>query len=385
MLTAQIPVTHLPLVVGIFLALLLIPLLWIRHLGNEQGNRILAGLVLLMGMANLGPIFGLPDFTPRHNDFFIISSTIVAFYGPLIFLYMRSFVERDFQLKKVDWLHLTPFILVSLVKGVYWQELSGVSRQQMQTWIQQDLEPPLAFRMQGLLIFLSVLVYLVLCIRLLRNFRRHLRRTASYQDTSRYRWLLLLFTIFFLPIIAAIFGNLMFRELNMGLAPAYGAGLMLLGMLLIYILAPHILAGFPEPLKLEPSLDEHTRKRYQKSPLDDAQKEKYLGLLLSFMEKQQAYLRPELTLAEVAQELNMNTRYLSQVINEKQGKNFMDFINQYRIEHAKILLTSPAYQQYTIVAITQEAGFKSRSAFYEAFRKFTGVTPSEYRKRPASG
>ena len=58
----------------------------------------------------------------------------------------------------------------------------------------------------------------------------------------------------------------------------------------------------------------------------------------------------------------------------------MDFINGYRIELAQELLKSSSHKNFTVLAIAQESGFKSRSAFYEAFRKQTGTTPANYRK-----
>ncbi|MEL6843420.1 MAG: helix-turn-helix domain-containing protein, partial [Bacteroidota bacterium] len=60
--------------------------------------------------------------------------------------------------------------------------------------------------------------------------------------------------------------------------------------------------------------------------------------------------------------------------------NFMDFINGYRIEEAQKMLRAPRFGHYTIVAIAQEVGFRSRSAFYAAFKKISGQTPTEYKR-----
>jgi YesN/AraC family two-component response regulator len=69
---------------------------------------------------------------------------------------------------------------------------------------------------------------------------------------------------------------------------------------------------------------------------------------------------------------------LSQVINEKTGFNFNDYINTFRVEEAKNILTSPEYQKLTIEAIAEKAGFNSKSPFYTAFKKHAGMTPKEF-------
>ena len=141
---------------------------------------------------------------------------------------------------------------------------------------------------------------------------------------------------------------------------------------------PGIFAGFPKALQLrQQDLEEN---KYESSSLTQKQKEKYLSLLLDHMDKQKPFLRQELTLSELAQALDINAKYLSQVINELTKKNFMDFINGYRIEEAKKLFNSSRHQHFTIVAIAQEVGFKSRSAFYSAFKKVTGQTPTEFKR-----
>ena len=68
------------------------------------------------------------------------------------------------------------------------------------------------------------------------------------------------------------------------------------------------------------------------------------------------------------------------MINVLELQNFLDFINQKRIKRAEEMLGGPTFSQYTILAIAHEVGFNSKSAFYTAFKKFTGHTPTTYRK-----
>jgi len=71
------------------------------------------------------------------------------------------------------------------------------------------------------------------------------------------------------------------------------------------------------------------------------------------------------------------------VINSLQGQNFYDFVNQYRVEEVKQLMNSPKATQMTLLGLGMEAGFKSKASFNRAFKKFTKMTPSEYKQKLA--
>ncbi len=84
---------------------------------------------------------------------------------------------------------------------------------------------------------------------------------------------------------------------------------------------------------------------------------------------------------KLAKELGVSPNCLSEAINKKNGCNFSDFINGYRIMAARAIMDKPGAEHQKIAAIAYEAGFNSLSVFNVAFRKFTGLTPSAYRKQ----
>jgi AraC-like DNA-binding protein len=97
------------------------------------------------------------------------------------------------------------------------------------------------------------------------------------------------------------------------------------------------------------------------------------------MENEKPYLNPTLTVFELAKKINTNDKYLSRHINRTHKKNFIHFINEFRIEEAKHKLLSAEYAQYKIEAISEMVGFNSKSAFNNAFKKLTNHTPTEFR------
>lgn len=100
----------------------------------------------------------------------------------------------------------------------------------------------------------------------------------------------------------------------------------------------------------------------------------------NYIVKSQKFLDPQLSLESLSEELNKSTSSLSKLMNAHAGSNFTDYINKYRVEEAKKLLGDPDFLAYTIVAIGLECGFNSKSTFYMAFKKFTGMTPTVFRK-----
>ena len=98
----------------------------------------------------------------------------------------------------------------------------------------------------------------------------------------------------------------------------------------------------------------------------------------------QLFLDPTLSLESLSTSLGMGTSSLSKIMNANAGSNFPEYINRHRVEEAKKLLADDSFSPYTIVAIGLECGFNSKSTFYSAFKKFTGQTPTEYRKKHIS-
>ena len=119
-------------------------------------------------------------------------------------------------------------------------------------------------------------------------------------------------------------------------------------------------------------------EKYTKSSLTSSQAEEIWAEMEAVMEEEHPYRNPEYRLNDLAERLNRSLHHVSQVINAKLGVSFSDFINQYRVKEAQQLLQSDRAKQLTILAIALEAGFNSKTAFYNAFKKATGQTPSQF-------
>jgi len=101
--------------------------------------------------------------------------------------------------------------------------------------------------------------------------------------------------------------------------------------------------------------------------------------LEELMEKEKPYLNPRFSMSDLSEKMNLSRRKVTYVINEVMQKNFYGVINDYRIEEALTLLKDESSKDYKMDAIAEMVGFQSKSSFYACFRKYTGLTPTEYR------
>lgn len=106
----------------------------------------------------------------------------------------------------------------------------------------------------------------------------------------------------------------------------------------------------------------------------------YLALIKLF-EQEEIYRQPNLSLAILAEKLNISKSYLSAIINQTTDKNFYDFVNNYRVNHLISLFKSGNTQNFTILSLAFESGFNSKSTFQAAFKKIKGKTPTQYLKQ----
>jgi AraC-like DNA-binding protein len=122
-------------------------------------------------------------------------------------------------------------------------------------------------------------------------------------------------------------------------------------------------------------------RKYSHSSLTKENAERCLKQLSVLLDVDKVYHNPDLSLNSLAEQLSVPAPHLSQVINDKMQQSFFDMVNSYRIKEAKQLLKGKKAREKSILDIAFDVGFNSQAAFYRAFSKFAGCSPSEYRKQ----
>lgn len=118
--------------------------------------------------------------------------------------------------------------------------------------------------------------------------------------------------------------------------------------------------------------------KYKKSGLSEDAKDNMMERIKTAMESCEEIYSPEFSINTLAQLLDTNYKYVSQVINERTNGNFSTFVNTYRIKEACRRINGGIMKNYTIEALSNSVGFRSRMSFFKAFKLQTGLTPSEY-------
>jgi YesN/AraC family two-component response regulator len=120
--------------------------------------------------------------------------------------------------------------------------------------------------------------------------------------------------------------------------------------------------------------------KYQTINVTDEEVDDVFRSVETLMQQGRLYLEPDISLANLSKQLKISAQKLSFVINTRAGSNFNEYINKFRVKNAIEILKNPGSKDLTIASIGYDSGFNSLSSFNVAFKKFTGVTPSEYRK-----
>jgi len=132
-----------------------------------------------------------------------------------------------------------------------------------------------------------------------------------------------------------------------------------------------------KPVQL-PADPDAQRKKYPKSGLTEETSNKLHQSLIQLMKESALYRKSDLSINDISSKLGVHANYLSQIINQKEKKNFYDFVNSYRFEEFKRMIAKQKNQQYTLLSLAYDCGFSSKSSFNRYFKKATGQTPSEY-------
>jgi len=132
-------------------------------------------------------------------------------------------------------------------------------------------------------------------------------------------------------------------------------------------------------LNIRPVTLARLKKQFSVQPQQEAVTELQAKEVDQYIRNNHLYRNKKISLASLASELNISRNNLSSLINNYYHLSFSDYINTCRINSIKEQLFDAAImQQYTIIKLAYDAGFTSRSAFYSAFKKVTGISPKEY-------
>lgn len=299
-----------------------------------------------------------------------ITFSLVFLIGPLLWFYTRAMLDDTFRLKLRDSWHL----LFALANTIYSLPLyvSGASAKARVIDIFLAGQLPLHFNTK-LLFTAHVLhlgIYLIFNEIQLRSKLRDHQWMSQYKERMDWLRFTRLITVVFLILMALAYLHAASRS-RYSLMEIFTFAIS--NSVIIYIYAGMLFA--------KPGLVTGERlKKHKSSKLPEKEVETHLVRLRELIEVEKIFTAPELKLAEVATMMQISPHLLSQIINDHFQQSFVDYINFHRVEEFKKHLASADNEKFTLLTIALEAGFNSKTAFNVAFKKFTGLTPSEYKR-----
>lgn len=183
--------------------------------------------------------------------------------------------------------------------------------------------------------------------------------------------------------ITPIYNSMEFVLINIGFIITSGViGYLTMKQDKLFQLVEMVKINHPTKLEDPITYTDSNNTNIRNAPLIDAEEsKKIITQLQSHLINDKPYLNSNLTINDLANNLEISRRRLTYVVNVVMENNFYGIINKYRVLEAKALLKEVKNQHYTIEVISQMSGFQSKSSFNACFKQIIGITPSEYRKK----
>jgi len=312
--------------------------------------------------------------------------TLPYTYGPLLWLYTKWMTSERPQFKRSFLWHFLPFLVFLVTSLIYFDQpvMDGTHG-----FLVVDRFVP--FRIvYAISFFASITAYSAATFVMIHRHQRHLKRLVSYTSGKiTLQWLTGLSITFCAGyMLMFIFGGV---DILVGFMPFDPYELSFIGLTILTFL--FTIFGFHQPSIFEELVryrqdvpekqyngEEEGQKKYARSGLKPKDIERYKGVIEKYMAIEKPYLNRELTIYDLAGQLNIPRHFISEVINEHMGKNFYSLVNEYRVKEVKQRIVDPAYSHLTILAIAYDSGFNSKSSFNTIFKEHTGMTPSGYQR-----
>lgn len=351
---------------GFFLALVLTT----GRNGHRRSNKILSVLLTILSLSIIHVLFvsGTSGFPYKIKDPFIL------LIGPLLLLYIRELISpRRWALSDV--LHLIPFLLFFVI--LLPASIFGSNSAYGMLIYQNSFVISIGV---WALVVIQYGYYWWKIVHIINNHRTTIETEFSNTEGKTLSWLkifLHVFGMFFLLLVVTlglVVHRVDYSVVDTVICLALSCTIFTLGYEGLF--QEEI---FSNITLLEPMITADNLKEQKIPQLSDQSNSEVMQKLMIYMNEKKPYLDETLSLTDLARQLDMTRNQLSELINKNTGENFYTFVNKYRVEEVKRLISDPKNRNFTILSLAYEAGFPSKSSFHTIFKKFTGLTPTEYR------
>jgi len=343
-------------------------------------NRLLGVALLCVVFHQVLMVLNLSGAITSFPILFRLSFPFQLLAIPAFYLYVVALTTPDFKLERKHAVHLLPFALGAVWYGavLIW---GGSSLFEPGPALDRELYARTVVKL------LVMIPYFIIARKQVRAFALEVKQHVSDTSPFRLNWLRTLLVLAGASVAVDV--------LDVATGPSIPLWYLTPGVSLISLIVLSYLSMRVSPIftsevhrKQEESVPDVVlpQAEAEEVPIDaspgrlpDAELEKQKERLTGIVVAKSLYLNPDLRLSDLADAMGVRPYRVSQILNQGLHTSFYDLINQYRIEKAQELLTSPAADRLNLLGVAMESGFRSKSVFNEVFKKTTGKTPSQYR------
>jgi AraC-like DNA-binding protein len=373
---------------GIMQGLLLSALVYFHPRSNRSVNIFLALFIGIISVIMAGP-FVLSTCSWQSS---FITQPLPLLVGPLLYLYVKSFWQPiDIRKALPHFIFFPVYIIVSYLWFIHLNKnYSSSTALPIETF----------YKPQAIILcsipYLHLLLYYFFARSEFRKYKKSINQLFSDTAKMNIGWVTWLINGFLFVIVSSLVIYILMVKFPQHFTMLY--------FITMAIVTPYIYVttykgitqstlwiikqpdatngGDAQQIPITPKgrtiLIKH---KSQKQETNNPKLDEIVQKIKTVMEEEKLYQEPELTLQHIADKLQFPTYQVSQAINDGLRKSFYDLINGYRVDEAKLLLLNPKNRNYTILSVGFEAGFNSKTTFNTVFKKFTGLTPTEYREQ----
>lgn len=284
-------------------------------------------------------------------------------YGPIVYIFCRSVLTAP-GFRKSDIYFLVPIVTVIILNLPFYIQ----SASQKAEIIQKGRFSEFNWMPNGTI---WAVIFIMFFYGFLTFHDFGPRKNTRFQQNKWLKW----FVGSYLGFAVAFSSYITLTRFNL-MNPAYDY---FVDIIIVFFIGILCFFGFVQPEVFEGRTIQQVIPfiKYRKTGLTDDLSMEMRDKLQSIMRNERPYIESTLRLDDLAKMLNLSRNHTSQIINQHFNLSFFDFINKYRIEEAKTLLSKPQ-EKITVAQIAYDVGFNNRASFYKAFKKFENQNPSQY-------
>lgn len=331
---------------------------------NRRANRFLSLLIISMCLT-FTPYMLDPQVWHTTRWLAWLPFSLSYWIGPSFYFYVRLLTGSSLRLRRKDLWHFSPIVL-NYLHSIYHLSVGNSNPWPWFHLVSELLESAA---------IISILIYMSISYQKIVSYQRFLLANVSTTDHIDLQWIKRIIIV----LVASFLCILIFLGVSSGLLGKEALDEWDTSRSLVLLLYAGVLYwlsvnGFQQSQTL------------QLSPIDlreqpEEGSSRVVKTIQALLEREHLYRNSALSLADLSKESGLSERSISEAINGELGKNYFQFINEYRVEEIKEKLTDPKNDHLKILSLAMDAGFNSKASFNRIFKSYTGLTPKNFKTR----